>query len=75
MNASLPEDLPVVQAGAPDARTALVLHGGGGPRTVAPLVGHLATTLHAVAPTHPGWDGTSRPESLSTVAQLASGPR
>ncbi|MGW7262281.1 alpha/beta fold hydrolase [Streptomyces sp. NPDC054842] len=72
MNASLPADLPVLQAGAPDARRALVLHGGGGPRTVAPIVERLAPTLHALAPTHPGWEGTARPDSISTVAQLAA---
>ncbi|MFJ2264477.1 alpha/beta fold hydrolase [Streptomyces sp. NPDC087844] len=72
MSISLPEDLPVVQAGAPESRTALVLHGGGGPRTVAPIVGHLAATLHTFAPTHPGWEGTARPDSISTVAQLAA---
>jgi pimeloyl-ACP methyl ester carboxylesterase len=71
MSVSLPEDLPVIQAGAPEARTALVLHGGGGPRTVAPIVGHLAATLNAFAPTHPGWDGTARPDSISSVPQLA----
>ncbi|MFF3484423.1 alpha/beta fold hydrolase [Streptomyces sp. NPDC002701] len=73
MRISLPEDLPVVQAGTPDARAALVLHGGGGPRTVLPLVGHLAATMHASAPTHPGWDGTARPDSITSVARLATG--
>ncbi|MET8228300.1 alpha/beta fold hydrolase [Streptomyces sp. NPDC004082] len=72
MNASLPADLPVLQAGDPRSRTALVLHGGGGPRTVAPVVGRLAATLHALAPTHPGWEGTARPDSISTIAQLAA---
>jgi pimeloyl-ACP methyl ester carboxylesterase len=72
MTFTLPEDLPVAQAGAPESRTALVLHGGGGPRTVAPIVGHLAATLHAFAPTHPGWDGTARPDSLTSVARLAT---
>ncbi|MFF1573497.1 alpha/beta fold hydrolase [Leifsonia sp. NPDC058292] len=71
MEALLPEDLPVVQAGDPAARTALVLHGGGGPQTVAPIVGHLATAMHVFAPTHPGWDGTPRPESIASVADLA----
>lgn len=66
------EDLPVLQAGEPASRTALVLHGGGGPRTVAPIVGHLAATMHAVAPTHPGWDGTPLPASIGSVADLAS---
>ncbi|MEU4653278.1 alpha/beta hydrolase [Streptomyces sp. NPDC023723] len=68
----LPEDLPVVQAGTPGSRTALVLHGGGGPRTVAPVVEHLSATLHAFGPTHPGWDGTPRPDSLTSVARLAA---
>ncbi|MFB2598134.1 alpha/beta fold hydrolase [Herbiconiux sp. P17] len=61
----------VVEAGDPSLPTALVLHGGGGPRTVAPIVGHLATTRHVLAPTHPGWDGTALPEHLTSVAQLA----
>jgi pimeloyl-ACP methyl ester carboxylesterase len=72
MNASLSADLPVLQAGDPRSRTALVLHGGGGPRTVAPIVRRLAATLHALAPTHPGWEGTARPDSISTIAQLAA---
>lgn len=71
MNSSLPESLPVIEAGSSTARTALVLHGGGGPRTVAPIVGHLSATMHALAPTHPGWDGTVRPESIASVADLA----
>ncbi|WP_382306641.1 alpha/beta fold hydrolase [Herbiconiux sp. UC225_62] len=61
----------VTEAGDPALPTALVLHGGGGPRTVAPIVGHLAATRHVLAPTHPGWDGTERPDDLTSVAQLA----
>jgi len=53
-------------------RTALVLHGGGGPRTVAPIVAHLAPTFHVVAPTHPGWDGTQRPDGIDSVPALAA---
>ena len=71
MNATLPESLPVVVAGDPTARSVLVLHGGGGPQTVAPIVGHLVPTHHVLAPTHPGWDGTPRPESIASVADLA----
>ncbi|MEU1491433.1 alpha/beta hydrolase [Streptomyces sp. NPDC005776] len=73
MHASLPDDLPVAQAGDPASRTALVLHGGGGPQTVAPLMGHLAASMHVFAPTHPGWNGTTRPDSLTSVADLAAG--
>ncbi|MFJ9041191.1 alpha/beta fold hydrolase [Streptomyces sp. NPDC102406] len=72
MRITLPEDLPVIQGGAPESRTALVLHGGGGPRTVAPIVSHLAATMHALAPTHPGWDGTARPDALTSIARLAA---
>jgi pimeloyl-ACP methyl ester carboxylesterase len=69
---TLPDDLPVLRAGDPAAPTALVLHGGGGPRTVAPVVGHLAASRSVHAPTHPGWDGTERPGSIASVADLAS---
>ncbi|OII30954.1 hydrolase [Curtobacterium sp. MMLR14_010] len=72
MTISLPDDLRVVQAGDSTARVALVLHGGGGPRTVAPIVGHLASAFHVLAPTHPGWDGTSRPAEIDSVAALAT---
>ena len=72
MTISLHDDLRVVQAGDSTARVALVLHGGGGPRTVAPIVGHLASAFHVLAPTHPGWDGTSRPAEIDSVAALAT---
>ncbi|WP_202567582.1 alpha/beta fold hydrolase [Agreia sp. COWG] len=72
MTPSLPQNTPVVESGNPDARTALVLHGGGGPQTVAPIAGYLAATMHVLAPTHPGWNGTSRPDDIASVAQLAT---
>jgi len=73
MSIVLPEDLPIAEAGDPRSRTALILHGGGGPRTVAPIAAHLAGTHHVLAPTHPGWDGTTRPADLDSVAALARG--
>ncbi|PZE63032.1 alpha/beta hydrolase [Curtobacterium sp. MCPF17_047] len=72
MTIPLPVDLEVLEAGNPEARTALVLHGGGGPQTVAPIVGHLAPTFHTLAPTHPGWNGTSRPDDIDSIPALAS---
>ena len=51
--------------------TTLLLHGGGGPATVAGLGAHLAESSALLAPTHPGWNGTERPDSLSSVADLA----
>jgi pimeloyl-ACP methyl ester carboxylesterase len=52
-------------------RNILVLHGGGGPMTMGGLAAHLAVHAHVITPTHPGWDGTPRPDSLKTVAALA----
>jgi len=54
-----------------NGRNILILHGGAGPATMTGLAAHLAETAHVIAPTHPGWDGTPRPESLDTVAELA----
>lgn len=49
---------------------ALVLHGGGGPASVVSIVNHLAQNHHVVAPTHPGWDETPRPEWFAGVDDL-----
>ncbi len=50
---------------------ALILHGGGGPFTVQSIASHLSSTMHVITPTHPGWNGTERPASLTTIAELA----
>ncbi|WP_369247957.1 alpha/beta fold hydrolase [Streptomyces sp. R41] len=51
----------------------LVLHGGGGPQTVAPFAGLLAAQRPArvLTPVHPGFGGTARPGWLTDVATLA----
>jgi pimeloyl-ACP methyl ester carboxylesterase len=51
----------------------LLLHGGGGPLTVAGFADLLAADRHArvITPVHPGFGGTPRPGSLTTVRQLA----
>jgi pimeloyl-ACP methyl ester carboxylesterase len=64
-------DLPVTIAEVGSGRTALVLHGGGGPATVASIATHLSPTMHVITPTHPGWNGTERPAWLTSVADLA----
>lgn len=71
---NLPGDLSLTldETGPLDAtRTALVLHGGGGPFTVAPIAAHLADDYRTLLPTHPGWDGTPRPEWLADIPALA----
>src|ERR1700727_1984847 len=51
----------------------LLLHGGAGPASVAAFGDLLAARKHArvIVPTHPGFDGTPRPEALSSVGDLA----
>jgi pimeloyl-ACP methyl ester carboxylesterase len=52
----------------------MLLHGGAGPRSVRGFGDQLVTSGQgrAIVPTHPGFEGTPRPESLTTVAGLAS---
>jgi pimeloyl-ACP methyl ester carboxylesterase len=52
-------------------RPILLLHGGGGPFTVAPLAAHLAESAHVIAPTHPGFNGTERDPNIHSVLDLA----
>src|ERR1700760_648290 len=51
----------------------LLLHGGAGPASVAAFGHLLAARKHArvIMPVHPGFDGTPRPENLSSVRDLA----
>ncbi|MFG2938205.1 alpha/beta fold hydrolase [Streptomyces sp. NPDC048282] len=49
----------------------LLLHGGAGPRTMTGLATALSEHVHTVTPTHPGFDGTPRPEWCDSVADLA----
>src|SRR3569623_3720573 len=62
-------DLKLDTLGA--GRPVLVLHGGGGPATVAGLATQLAEHAQVMAPAHPGWDGTPRPEAISSIGDLA----
>ena len=62
-------DITLTEAGA--GRPVLILHGGGGPFTVASIADHLADSMHTILPTHPGWNGTPRPAWLSDISELA----
>jgi pimeloyl-ACP methyl ester carboxylesterase len=63
-------EVALSEAGA--GRTVLVLHGGGGPATVQPIVAHLSGAMQVLTPVHPGWDGTARPGWLSAIGDLAA---
>ncbi len=49
----------------------LVLHGGGGPLTVAGLASALSMRAHVLVPTHPGFAGEPRPEWFDSIGDLA----
>ncbi|MFF3907314.1 alpha/beta fold hydrolase [Streptomyces sp. NPDC001848] len=65
------DDLPLTLSEAGHGRPVLVLHGGGGPATVAALAARLSEGAHTLTPVHPGWDGTHRPAWLTGVDDLA----
>jgi pimeloyl-ACP methyl ester carboxylesterase len=49
----------------------LLLHGGGGPQTVAGFAALLAEHGRVITPVHPGFGGTDRPEDLADMRGLA----
>lgn len=67
----LDPDLRITVTEAGTGRPVLILHGGGGPFTVASIADHLATTMHTITPTHPGWNGTDRPDWFTGIDDLA----
>jgi pimeloyl-ACP methyl ester carboxylesterase len=64
-----------VEATASDAGTGhpfLLLHGGAGPQSVAGFANLLSTNgARVITPTHPGFGGTPRADSLDSIAGLA----
>src|SRR5258708_1527785 len=68
---ALGSDLEITVTESGGGRPALILHGGGGPFTVAGIAGQLAETMHTIVPTHPGWNGTDRPEWFTGIDDLA----
>jgi pimeloyl-ACP methyl ester carboxylesterase len=55
-----------------DGTGVLMLHGGAGPRTMAGFAAAMSEHAHVVVPTHPGFDGTPRPDWFDSVGDLAS---
>ena len=52
-------------------KTILLIHGGGGPFTVASLNAHLSEEATVIAPVLPGWNGTPR-DGLASVGDYAT---
>jgi pimeloyl-ACP methyl ester carboxylesterase len=55
-----------------DGTGVLMLHGGAGPRSMAGFAAGMSQHAYVVVPTHPGFDGTPRPDATASVADLAS---
>jgi pimeloyl-ACP methyl ester carboxylesterase len=65
-------DLTIAEYGADtDGQAVLMLHSGTGPRTMAGISAALSQHVRVITATHPGFDGTPRPDRLATVADLA----
>ena len=52
-------------------RPVLVLHGGGGPLSVAGFVQAMSAGSRVIAPVHPGFGGTPRRDDFDSIEQLA----
>jgi pimeloyl-ACP methyl ester carboxylesterase len=66
-------DLSIQEFGENTEGTAvLMLHGGAGPRSMAGISAALSEHVYVLTPTHPGFDGTARPDWADTVADLAT---
>jgi pimeloyl-ACP methyl ester carboxylesterase/mannose-6-phosphate isomerase-like protein (cupin superfamily) len=65
--------VPVTVTERGQGRPYLVLHGGAGPQSVDSFAALLASTAGArvLTPLHPGFNGTPRPDALSSMGGLA----
>ncbi len=66
-------DVPLTADARGSGRPVVILHGGAGPASVTSFADLLAeaTSTRVIVPTHPGFNGTPRPETLSTIDGLA----
>jgi pimeloyl-ACP methyl ester carboxylesterase len=65
--------VPVTYTESGSGQPVLLLHGGAGPFSVAGFATLLsAAGYRVIVPVHPGFDGTPRPASLTTMAGLAA---
>ena len=67
-------DVPVTFTERGSGQPVLLLHGGAGAFSVTGFAELLSSSMpaHVFTPVHPGFDGTPRPEPLTSVASLAA---
>jgi pimeloyl-ACP methyl ester carboxylesterase len=63
--------ITVDKRGTRDSAAVLMLHGGAGPRSVAGFAAALSEQTYVITPTHPGFDGTPRPDWTESITDLA----
>lgn len=65
--------VPLTYTESGTGQPVLLLHGGAGPFSVAGFAALMtAAGYRVIVPVHPGFDGTPRPQSLDSVADLAT---
>jgi pimeloyl-ACP methyl ester carboxylesterase len=64
-------DLEVTVDQQGEGRPVLLLHGGGGPPSMGPLPSALSEDFEVIAPVHPGFAGTRRPEWYNGIDDIA----
>jgi pimeloyl-ACP methyl ester carboxylesterase len=62
-------EVTIDQQGA--GRSVLLLHGGGGPPSMGSLPSALSKDCEVIAPVHPGFAGTPRPEWYTGIDDIA----
>jgi pimeloyl-ACP methyl ester carboxylesterase len=65
------DDLQVTIDQQGEGRPLLLLHGGGGPPSMGPLPSALAKDFDVIAPVHPGFAGTPRPDWFTGIDDIA----
>jgi pimeloyl-ACP methyl ester carboxylesterase len=61
----------VEKHGVRDSSAVLMLHGGAGPRSMTAFSAAMSGHAYVITPTHPGFDGTPRPDRADSIADLA----
>jgi len=65
------DDLQVTIDQQGQGRPLLLLHGGGGPPSMGPLPSALSADFEVIAPVHPGFAGTPRPDWYTGIDDIA----
>jgi pimeloyl-ACP methyl ester carboxylesterase len=71
VNGFYADDLEVTIDQQGEGRPVLLLHGGGGPPSMGPLPAALWADFEVIAPVHPGFAGTPRPEWYTGIDDIA----